>query len=158
MSRKQRLCDLDVEELISTSGEWLGLCYPKNAGQVQPIDPKEHADLLNELVDEGLVTSMRRDALISGKAMKPSERKQLLAHILRLLFDQADHDICSAICMCEAPPEFKDKRVLPVLSQGYSFTIVTREVFGAFRNKEEALVALGRKYYLELDYQPDGGG
>jgi hypothetical protein len=140
----------DLEALM-TSCEFLQNCYPKNAWDLCPIDPKDHEDVLDELVDEGLLTLTRRAALMSGKPMRPSERKQLRSRILRRRFETPDADIVPAIFLCEAPAEFKGDRVLVILSRGYSFTGVTREIFGAFQNKEAALKALRKEYFLDSE-------
>jgi hypothetical protein len=154
MSRRPKALDLglDLEDLIATSGDFVGNCYPKNADELQSINPREHKWMLDELVDEGLLSQSRREALLLGKSMTASERKQMRARILQYRFGNPDADICPAIFFCDAPPELKDKRVVVVLSRGYGISLsLTREVFGAFRTKEAALTALRRKYFLESE-------
>src|SRR5262245_15304708 len=107
MSRRPQALDLglDLEDLISTSGEFVGNCYPKNAYDLQSIKVRDHEWILDELVDEGFLTQRRGEALRSGKSMTASERKQMRARILQNHFGNPDADICPAIFFCDAPPE-----------------------------------------------------
>jgi hypothetical protein len=125
--------------------------YPKNSEDLRAINLTLQQDILGELLEEDALDQERHDALMAGKQMSGSERQLLRTGILRRHFSEPDADVCSAICFCRAPSDFRDKRVLIILSKGYSFTEVRREIFGAFPTQKATLAALRSQYVLASD-------